>query len=57
MYLSRKLTRHSFPEIGNAFGGKDHATVLHAVKKITEDIDRKPEIKFAVEKLTALLNQ
>ena len=57
MYLSRKLTRHSFPEIGNAFGGKDHSTVLHAYKKIEEDINKKTEIKYSVEKLTALLNQ
>jgi chromosomal replication initiator protein len=57
MYLSRKLTRHSFPEIGNAFGGKDHATVLHAFKKIEEGIGQKPEIKYSVEKLTAFLNQ
>jgi chromosomal replication initiator protein len=57
MYLSRKLTRHSFPEIGNAFGGKDHATVLHAYKKIEESLLKKPEVKYSIEKLTALLNQ
>lgn len=34
MYLSRKLTTHSLPEIGAAFGGKDHTTILHAFKKI-----------------------
>lgn len=34
MYLSRKYTASSFPEIGEKFGGKDHSTVIHAVKKI-----------------------
>ncbi|HEV7698707.1 MAG TPA: chromosomal replication initiator protein DnaA [Pyrinomonadaceae bacterium] len=34
MYLCKKLTRHSFPEIGKAFGGKHHTTVMHSVDKI-----------------------
>ena len=34
MYLSKELTQKSLPEIGNAFGGRDHTTVLHAVRKI-----------------------
>ncbi len=34
MYLSKELTQKSLPEIGYAFGGRDHTTVLHAVKKI-----------------------
>ena len=33
MYLSKELTQKSLPEIGYAFGGRDHTTVLHAVKK------------------------
>ena len=36
MYLSKKLTTHSLPEIGKNFGGRDHTTVLHAVKRIEE---------------------
>jgi len=36
MALSKELTNHSLPEIGNAFGGKDHTTVLHACRKIKE---------------------
>jgi chromosomal replication initiator protein len=36
MSLSKELTNHSLPEIGNAFGGKDHTTVLHAVRKVLE---------------------
>ena len=36
MALSKELTRHSLPEIGDAFGGRDHTTVLHACKRIKE---------------------
>jgi chromosomal replication initiator protein len=36
MALSKELTNHSLPEIGEAFGGKDHTTVLHACRKIAE---------------------
>lgn len=34
IYLARKLTLHSLPEIGRRFGGRDHSTVLHAISKI-----------------------
>ncbi len=34
MFLAKQLTEHSLPEIGNAFGGRDHTTVLHACRKI-----------------------
>ncbi|OEY66136.1 chromosomal replication initiator protein DnaA [Marinobacter sp. X15-166B] len=36
MSLSKELTNHSLPEIGDAFGGRDHTTVLHACKKVVE---------------------
>ena len=36
MALSKELTNHSLPEIGNAFGGRDHTTVLHGCRKIIE---------------------
>ena len=36
MYLCKKLTRHSFPEIGREFGGKHHTTVMHSVSKVDE---------------------
>ncbi|MDR2794406.1 MAG: chromosomal replication initiator protein DnaA [Holosporaceae bacterium] len=39
MYLSKKLTTLSLPEIGKIFGGKDHTTVLHAVKRIEKSIE------------------
>ena len=36
MALAKELTNHSLPEIGDAFGGRDHTTVLHAVRKVEE---------------------
>ena len=36
MALAKELTSHSLPEIGEAFGGRDHTTVLHACRKIQE---------------------
>ena len=36
MSLSKELTQHSLPEIGRAFGGRDHTTVLYATRKIKE---------------------
>lgn len=44
MALSKELTNHSLPEIGEAFGGRDHTTVLHACRKISEL--RKNELKI-----------
>jgi chromosomal replication initiator protein len=36
MYLAKEHTNHSLPEIGDAFGGRDHTTVMHACRKIAE---------------------
>ena len=40
MALAKELTTHSLPEIGDAFGGRDHTTVLHATRKVVELRDR-----------------
>ena len=45
MFLSKELTNHSLPEIGEAFGGRDHTTVIHACKKIKELRDFNNEIE------------
>lgn len=55
MYLSKQLTSKSFPEIGRAFGGRDHTTVLHACQKITELIMKDPDLKVDTENLSNLL--
>ena len=36
MTITKELTNHSLPEIGDAFGGRDHTTVIHAYRKIKE---------------------
>lgn len=51
MYLARKYGNFSFPEIGNSFGGKDHSTAIHAVKKIEKAIKEDTSIKVAVNRL------
>jgi chromosomal replication initiator protein len=45
MALAKELTNHSLPEIGDAFGGRDHTTVLHACRKIQELKDAQNDIK------------
>ena len=57
MYLSRRLTNKSFPEIGNAFGGKDHTTALYSFKKIEKEIDSAngEELKKTIRELTTVL--
>ncbi len=44
MYLAKELTQKSLPEIGENFGGRDHTTVLHAVRKISEERQRDAEL-------------
>lgn len=55
MYLSKELTNHSLPEIGDAFGGRDHTTVLHACRKIVELKERMPDLEEDHRNLTRLL--
>ena len=56
MYLAKDLTHHSLPEIGDAFGGRDHTTVLHACRKIKElqesDADIREDVKNLLRTLT-----
>lgn len=56
MALSKELTNHSLPEIGDAFGGRDHTTVLHACRKIKslreEDADIREDWKNLLRSLT-----
>lgn len=55
MYLSKKFTSKSLPEIGRRFGGKDHTTVMHAVKKVEELMASDHELLQDVELLGRLL--
>lgn len=49
MYLCRSMTKSSYPEIGAKFGGKDHSTVIHAVRQIEKKINEDREIKNILE--------
>ncbi len=51
MYLCKNLTNFSYPEIGKAFGGKDHTTVIHAVKKIELLFDNDQRLKKQIKDL------
>lgn len=55
MYLCRRLTESSLPEIGRAFGGRDHTTVLHAVGKIEREIAQDVHKKSFVDRLSQLV--
>jgi chromosomal replication initiator protein len=57
MYLSRKLTSMSFPEIGNRFGGKDHSTVISAVRKIERLATEDPGLRSVIATLESHLRQ
>ncbi|MCB1547683.1 MAG: chromosomal replication initiator protein DnaA [Hyphomicrobiaceae bacterium] len=56
MYLAKQLTARSLPEIGRRFGGRDHTTVLHAIRKIEGEIEKKPGLREELEELKRQLN-
>lgn len=56
MYLSRKLTTHSLQEIGRQFGGRDHGTVMHAIKVIGNAMENDENIKRKVDYLLKTLS-
>ncbi len=51
MYLARELTELSYPVIGEAFGGKDHSTVIYAAKKIEKLLEQNHSLRNTVEAL------
>ncbi|MGB6054064.1 MAG: chromosomal replication initiator protein DnaA [Burkholderiaceae bacterium] len=55
MYLAKELTQKSLPEIGELFGGRDHTTVLHAVRKIAADRAKSPECNHELHVLEQTL--
>jgi chromosomal replication initiator protein len=55
MYLAKELTQKSLPEIGDLFGGRDHTTVLHAVRKIAEARTKQSELNHALHVLEQTL--
>jgi len=55
MFLTRELLRTQLMEIGNAFGGRDHSTVIHSIEKITVAVGADPLFKARVDKVRSLL--
>jgi|TARA_B100001093_G_scaffold461298_2_gene475649 chromosomal replication initiator protein len=55
MYLAKKMTTRSLPEIGRRFANRDHTTVIHAVKTITRLSEKDEEMKKNIEQLRSLL--
>ena len=55
MYLAKKMTTRSLPEIGRRFANRDHTTVIHAVKTITRISEKDDEMKKNVDQLRSLL--
>ncbi len=57
MYLAKELTQKSLPEIGEAFGGRDHTTVLYAVRKIAEQRRHQSELNHQIHLLEQTLKE
>ena len=57
MYLSRTLTKHSLQEIGDAFGGRDHGTVIHACKSVDNMMEQDTTARGAIEFLRTQLSR
>jgi chromosomal replication initiator protein len=55
MTLAKELTKHSLPEIGNAFGGRDHTTVLHATRKIRSLMEEEASVEEDYKNLLRIL--
>lgn len=57
MYLARTLTKHSLQEIGDAFGGRDHGTVIHACKAVDNMMEQDASVRGSVEFLKTQLSR
>lgn len=57
MYLSRELTDHSLPKIGEEFGGRDHTTVIHAHEKISKLVETDSQLQSQIKEINEKLNQ
>jgi chromosomal replication initiator protein len=57
MYLSKEMTDNSFPRIGDAFGGRDHTTVIHAHKKIGGELEKDKSLQESIEELKKIIGE
>lgn len=53
MYITRELTELSLPRIGEEFGGRDHSTVIHAIDKISKNMEESTEFKVKIKQILA----
>ncbi|SDW87076.1 chromosomal replication initiator protein DnaA [Alicyclobacillus hesperidum] len=51
MYLTRELTDMSLPRIGEAFGGRDHTTVMHACDRVAEEMEKDTDLRATIDRL------
>ena len=57
MYFSKEFTQHALQTIGNHFGGRDHSTVIHALKSVNNEIDTNANYRAMVEDIRRKINQ
>ncbi len=55
MYLIREMTSHSYPEIGQFFGGRDHSTVMYAVQKMAEQVAHDDDLTRRIRQIQETL--
>jgi len=55
MYLTRELLATQLVEIGNAFGGRDHSTVIHSIEKVQQAITTDPQLKARINRIRTML--
>ena len=56
MFLARKHTRLSFPELGREFGGRDHSTIQHGVRKVEQLVGTDPDVAYKIKLIEQNLN-
>lgn len=55
VYLVKELTPRSLPDIGRRFGGRDHTTILHSVRKISAQVETDPVLAAHIEKIKSVI--
>lgn len=56
MYIARQLTSASYPDLGDRFGGKDHSTIIHAIKKIEKQLESDMQLRSTIATLRNALS-
>ncbi|MBM3475096.1 MAG: chromosomal replication initiator protein DnaA [Armatimonadetes bacterium] len=57
IYLARELTDHSLHSIGKYFGGRDHSTVIHSYRKVTEGLEKDPQMLWLINNMKTALSE